>query len=140
VTRVIPAALNRYRRNDAIFPQPESIIMTQFSFQRGETIALALDALTGDPALVSSISAVMKAVAPGRSHPAPGAPVAATFSAALRAADGTIPAGWTLTIPAQISAGLAPGPYVADARLTLPNGDITISDSITLQLRPSVSA
>ncbi len=40
--------------------------MTPYIFQRGETISLALDAVTGDPLSVTAISAAMKAVAPGR--------------------------------------------------------------------------
>ncbi len=36
--------------------------MTPYTYQRGETISLALDAVTGDPADVSAISAAMKPI------------------------------------------------------------------------------
>ena len=40
--------------------------MTPYTFQRGETLSLALDAVTGDPLAVTAIDAVLKAVPPGR--------------------------------------------------------------------------
>ncbi len=66
--------------------------MTPYTFQRGETISLGLDALTGDPLSVSSISAAMKAVAPGRTSVAGNEPVAAAFDIFARAASGDIAA------------------------------------------------
>ncbi|MFC4291497.1 hypothetical protein ACFOWX_03615 [Sphingorhabdus arenilitoris] len=114
--------------------------MTNYIFQRGETISLALDALSGDSLSVSSISAVMKAVAPGRTSAAPGAPVAAAFAIEPRMAGDDNPAGWTLTVPAMVSADLPPGSYIADARLELTDGKVVVSDSITMSIRPSVSA
>jgi hypothetical protein len=36
--------------------------MTTFTFQRGETVSVALDAVQGDPATVTAISAAMKSV------------------------------------------------------------------------------
>jgi hypothetical protein len=118
----------------------EFIIMPQFIFQRGETISLALDALTGDPLTVSDVSAVMKAVAPGRTSVAPDAPVAAAFAIQARAADAENPAGWTLSIPALVSSTLQPGVYAADARLEMANGDIIVSETVDISVRPSVTA
>jgi hypothetical protein len=112
--------------------------MTPYIFQRGETISLALDAVTGDPQTVSSISAAMKAVAPGRTGISPDAPVAAAFSITPRAATADQPAGWNLTIDASFSASLSPGNYLADARLGSAGG-VTITDSIAITIRDSVS-
>ena len=53
--------------------------MTPYTYQRGETISLALDAVTGDSAQITAITAAMKAVPPGRSE----APVTAPIAAAL---------------------------------------------------------
>jgi hypothetical protein len=112
--------------------------MTPYTFQRGETLFLALDAVTGDPLSVTSISAVMKAVPPGRTVVPEGAAVAANFSITPRAAEGDIPAGWTLTIPATISASLAAGAYMADARLEVASG-VIVTEPIAIRIKPSVT-
>ena len=112
--------------------------MTHYTYQRGETISLALDAVTGDPAQIIAISAAMKAVPPGRSEAPATAPVAASFAVTARLAMGGDPAGWTLTIPAIVSASLSPGAYVADARLEVAGG-VIVTESIAIRLRQSVS-
>jgi len=114
--------------------------MTIHTFQRGETISLALDAVAGDPLTATQISAAMKAVAPGRTSAAPGAPVAAAFTINARAADAEHAAGWTMTVPAGVSANLGAGTYVADARVETADGTVTVSDAITIRLLESVSA
>ncbi len=113
--------------------------MIPYTFQRGETISLALDALTGDPLTVGAISAAMKAVAPGRTSISGTEPVAAAFDIFPRAASGDIPAGWTLVIPAATCATLSPGSYLADARIEI-GGTITISETVSIRIKPSVSA
>jgi hypothetical protein len=112
--------------------------MTPYTFQRGETLTLALDAITGDPLSVSGISAVMKAVPPGRTGVPDGTAVAATFAIAPRAAQGDIPPGWTLTIPAATSANLAPGAYLADARLVVAGG-VILTEPVAIRIKPSVT-
>lgn len=113
--------------------------MTSYIFQRGETIMLALDAVAGDPAAVTAMTAHMKAVPPGRTCVDATTPVAAAFSVSSRTAQGAIPAGWTLTIDAAASAELAAGSYLADARLQVAGG-VVITESIGLTIRESVSA
>jgi hypothetical protein len=113
--------------------------MTPYIFQRGETVSLALDAVTGDPLTVTAISAAMKAVAPGRISVSAGTPVAAAFTISPRAAMGDIPPGWTLSIDAAISAALMPGNYLADARLDV-GGGVIITETVAIALRESVSA
>jgi hypothetical protein len=112
--------------------------MTPYIFQRGETISLALDAVSGDPASVTAITAQLKAVPPGRTSVPPGSPIAASFSVTSRAAMGEIPAGWTLTIPAATSALLVTGAYLADARLEVAGG-VVMTESVALRIRPSVT-
>ncbi len=112
--------------------------MTPYIFQRGETISLALDAVSGDPASVTALTAQLKAVPPGRTSVPEGAAIAASFSVAARASDGEAPAGWTLTIPSAASAALPAGSYLADARLEVAGG-VVISESVALRLRPSVT-
>ncbi len=108
--------------------------MTPYIFQRGETISLALDAVSGDPAGVTAITAQLKAVPPGRVTVPAGAAVAASFSIVSRGAE-----GWTLTISAAVSATLSPGAYLADARLVVAGG-VIVTESVALRLRDSVSA
>ncbi len=112
--------------------------MIKYTFQRGETISLALDAVTGDPLVVTGISAAMKAAAPGRTGVAPDAPVAAVFDIAMRTADGETPGGWNLTIPAVQSSNLAPGNYLADAKLTVAGG-VIIADPIGICIKAGVT-
>jgi hypothetical protein len=113
--------------------------MTPFTFQRGETILLALDALEGDPGQVTSINAAMKAVPAGRTMAPASAPVVANFTIASRVATSVNPAGWTLSLSAAQSAALVPGAYVADARLTAAGG-VIITEPVAIRLREAVSA
>lgn len=113
--------------------------MAPYIFQRGETISLALDAVTGDPLSVTAISAAMKAVAPGRTSVNAGTLVAAVFAISPRAAQGDIPPGWSLTVDAAVSAALATGNYLADARLEV-GGGVVITESVAISVRESVSA
>jgi hypothetical protein len=113
--------------------------MPPYIFQRGETISLALDALSGDPTGVTVITAQLKAVAPGRLSVAADAPVAANFAITPRAAAGEVPAGWTLTIPASASAALAAGFYAADARLEVAGG-VIITEQVALRIRDAVTS
>ena len=112
--------------------------MTTYTFQRGETVSIALDAVQGDPATVTSVTAALKPVAAGRTLVDPGATVAATFSVSNRAAAGNIPAGWTLTLSAAISAGLAAGTYLADARLVVAGG-VTITEPVAIRMIDAVT-
>jgi hypothetical protein len=116
----------------------EDIFMTPYIFQRGETISLALDALTGDPLSVTAISAQLKAVPPGRTSVPAGVPISASFSVSSRAISGDIPAGWTLTIPSAASAALPAGAYLADARLEVAGG-VVITESVSLRVRDAVT-
>lgn len=109
--------------------------MKPYVFTRGETILLALDALTGDPLTVTGISAKLRAIAPGRTTIAPSAPVAATFTVTARAANGSVPAGWDLVAA---SSALAAGRYIADARLEIAGG-IIITDMIMVDIREGAS-
>ncbi|RDV06076.1 hypothetical protein DXH95_01110 [Sphingorhabdus pulchriflava] len=112
--------------------------MPPYIFQRGETISLALDAVTGDPLSVTAINAVMKAVPPGRTSVPDSAPVAATFSIIPRAAQADIPPGWTLTIDALTSATLQSGAYLADARLQVAGG-VIVTEPVAIRIKPSVT-
>lgn len=113
--------------------------MIPFIYQRGETISLALDAVSGDPLSVSAITAQLKAVPAGRTTIAANTPVAASFSVTPRAEQADVPAGWTLTIGAATSATLAAGAYLADARLVVAGG-VIVTEPLSLRLRDSVTS
>jgi hypothetical protein len=85
------------------------------NFRIGEDLAVTLDALEGDPGLVTTISAKMKP-----------AKVISNRIVLDDAATGIVmtvtsqgPAGWLVSLPAATTAGLAAGIYGIDARLTL---------------------
>ena len=113
--------------------------MPPYIYQRGETVSLALDVLSGDPASVAAITAQLKAVAPGRLSVAADAPVTASFLITPRAAIDDLPVGWTLTIPASVSAALDAGFYAADARLEVAGG-VIITDQVALRIRDAVTS
>lgn len=112
--------------------------MTPFIFQRGETISIALDAVTGDPGDVTAITAKLKLLPPGRTSVPEGAAAVADFSIVSRPAAGEIPAGCTLTIPASVSASLDPGKYLADAKLEIAGG-IIVTDPVAIRIKSSVT-
>ncbi len=112
--------------------------MTTYTFQRGETVSLALDAVQGDPLTVTSVTAAMKPVAAGRSMIDPASAVAASFVVTPRVAAGGLPGGWTLTIPAAASAALAGGTYLADAKLIVAGG-VTITEPVAVRMIDAVT-
>lgn len=113
--------------------------MNPFVYQRGETISLALDAVSGDPLSVSAITAQLKAVPAGRTTIAANTPIAATFTVTPHAAQGDLPAGWTLTVDAATSTTLTAGAYLADARLVVAGG-VIVTEPVSLRLRDSVTS
>lgn len=108
-----------------------------YTFQRGETVALALAVVSGNPAIVGAVTAAIKPAVEGRALPDPATPVAATFSVAFVAAAGTDPARWLLTLTPAVTAALPAGTYLADARLAV-GGGVTITETIGLRLRDAV--
>ena len=112
--------------------------MTTYTFQRGETVLLALDAVKGDAGTVTSVTAAMKPLAAGRSMIDPATAIAATFAVTTRAAAGGLPGGWTLTIPAAASAALAGGSYLADAKLVVAGG-VTITEPVAIRMIDAVT-
>lgn len=104
--------------------------MSVYTFQRGETIQLALDALS-DPGAVVSVAAKLRKLRQGHSALETGAPLAGVFAVTEHAAEGETPAGWTLTI--EDSTGIAVGHYMADARLVVGSG-IIITDSVRIAI------
>lgn len=109
-----------------------------FEYQRGETIVVALDAVSGDPATVTAITAKLKPLPGGANEIEAAAVPVADFVVTARVASGDIPAGWNLTLSATASAALLPGRYAADARLTV-GGGIEIPSFIIIRIRESVS-
>ena len=85
------------------------------SFRIGEDISVALDALAGDPATASSITAKMKpAKATANRIVLDEGAAALTMSVV---ANGT--EGWIVSLPNTVTAGLTAGLYGIDARLVI---------------------
>jgi hypothetical protein len=104
-----------------------------YTFQRGETLALALDVVSGSFASVTGVTAALKPLAAGRTIVDASAP-ATTLSVA---ANGT--GGWTLTLSATACAALVPGSYVADARLAVGSG-IVITEPVAVRIVEGVTS
>ena len=104
-----------------------------YTFHRGETLSLALDAVTGDPASVTAITAALKPLAAGRTSVDATAPATALSVAA----NGTT--GWTLTLSATACAALTQGSYVADARLVSASG-VVITDPVAIRIVEGVTS
>jgi hypothetical protein len=109
--------------------------MTNYIFQRGETVAVALQVVAGDAATVSAVTAAMKPVAAGRASVDPAAAVAATFEVTFDASGPR----WLLSLSPVVSAALAAGRYVADARLVV-GGGVAITETVALTLRDAVTS
>lgn len=104
-----------------------------YTFQRGETVSLALDVVEGSFGDVTAITAAMKPLAAGRS-----VPDATTPAIALSVMpNGTT--GWTATLAAAQSAVLVPGNYAADAKLTVGSGTI-ITAPVAIRIVEGVSS
>ena len=108
--------------------------VARYTFQRGETISLALDAITGSTADVSSITARIRKLLPGKTDLASTTPVSATFTITTRAATTELPAGWTLTLSATDSATLEAGNYLTDAKMVIAGGTVT-TDPVMLIIK-----
>jgi hypothetical protein len=110
-----------------------------YIFQRGETVSLALAVVSGDPGIVTGVTAAIKPVTPGRGTPDPGVPVAANFSVSFVGAQGNESARWLLTLSPATSAALSAGSYLADARLAM-TGGVSITETVALSVRDAVTS
>lgn len=117
--------------------------MIQYTFHRGEPIALG-DRLEGGALLSGhTMRARMKPVAAQHRDLMPGPPVPAVvpgFSTVLVAAAGPAPAQWLHSLTAAQSAGLAAGEYLFDSSLLLDGGVVWTSEPVRIVLRNAASA
>ncbi len=111
--------------------------VARYTFQRGETFSLGLDAVTGSPSDASAIEARIRKLAAGKTELTSTTPVAETFTITTRAASGSIPAGWTLTLSATDSVNLEAGNYLADAKLTVGAEKITTEPVMLIVKEPA---
>ena len=88
------------------------------NFRIGEDVSVALDALTGDPATVTAITAKMKpAKVTANRIVLDNSAVGITMQVASQG-----PAGWIVSLAYTATANLAAGVYGIDARLTIAGG------------------
>lgn len=84
------------------------------TFRIGADASIALDAVSGDVSIVTDITARMQRVSSNTGNlTGPMIPL----NVAPRAASGSFPAGWNITVPASVTSTLRPGNYAIDAEL-----------------------
>lgn len=110
------------------------------TFRLGADATIMLDAVEGDPAVLSSIAAVMRPMIgqfPALRWAAEGQAV--NLAIAPRPAGDGYPQGWTITVPSAVTAQLAEGLYGIDVRMETPGGtvDITQSTAVIRFTRPA---
>ena len=86
-------------------------------FRVGEDIALELEVASGDPGLVTAVTAAMK---PARITS--NRPVLDDSADGIALAVAPVPNGWTISLANSVSAALPPGIYGIDARLQVAGG------------------
>lgn len=103
-------------------------------FQKGEEIRIALEAVSGDRAIVDTVTAVMRKVRlAGSSVVADrGDPIAVEVVA--REPNGCDRGGWTLTVHADAARDLPAGFYGIDARLVVGGVPIITDQPALIQL------
>lgn len=94
-----------------------------YNFHRGETIVVALDAVSGDVAIVSEATAKIRRLNARRDGFATGA-AASAMTVSPRPASGDVPAGWDISMSGAATANLAPGHYGIEAQLIVGGGVI----------------
>jgi len=94
-------------------------------FRIGEDMVLALDAVSGDPAAASAVTAAIRPAFVGDNRLVLDPNALPLGMAVASQADPA--AGWTVSLPAAQTAVLAPGLYGIDARLSV-GGGVEITD------------
>lgn len=114
-------------------------MIATYTYQRGEPISYALRVKSGDPTGYT-ITAKLKPVGPGENEPpAPSVASVADFTPTFVPAAGEVPAHWILTIDAATSAGLEPGRYITDEKLSFGEVPVNITDPVIIRIKNSVS-
>lgn len=112
-----------------------------YTIQRGETVNIVVEALTGAVADVSAVSAKMKRVQIGRHTVMPGAEVAvaATFTPVVIPASADFLGGWSFGLSAVQTAALTAGLYLMDASFTV-SGNVIIDGPVLIEVKNSAVA
>lgn len=109
------------------------------TYQRGETVTFRLAATDADIATVvglptSDLKAMVKNNVPSET-----APVVVSLSVAVAGAEGTVSAGWTISLSAAQTLGLATGRYVTDVRIVT-GGGVFITSPLAFTIVDAVTA
>ncbi len=111
----------------------------QSSLIRGETYSLALEAIEGDLTGATARANLKPALNGGA--PPDATPATAAFTASK--VDEVTPdggPGWIFTLSPTQTTALAPGSYVADARVTLASGFVDQVDPVRIAVKNRVTA
>lgn len=117
--------------------------ITQYTFQRGEPIAIGDRLESGAVLGGHTMRARMKPVVLAQRDLMPGPAVAVVtpgFTTAFVAAAGAVPAFWLHSLTAAQSADLSAGEYLADSSLLLDGVVIETSEPVRIVLRDAASA
>lgn len=114
-----------------------SISRPIYKVQRGEPITIGREVLSGDPAGYT-VSALLKPTL-GQTIPAASVAPVAEFEVTFEPAAGETRARWLLTVPGLVTADLAPGHFVVDARFALDGETVEITEPAFITLVESVS-
>ncbi len=104
-----------------------------YFIKRGEDLRLTLTAIDGDVDTVVSAIAKMKKAGPNGTVPVATAPIVATLTTTA------ITLGWAFTLTDEQTALLDPGLYVVDAKLDLVNTGVRKTQSVLVEIKPSVT-
>ncbi|VXC63720.1 conserved hypothetical protein [Sphingomonas sp. AX6] len=109
--------------------------MPPYVFQRGETIAVVLEAVgaTAQDIAGIEVTAVLKRAIAQRA-PAANIEAVAEFDVSDIASGSEVDPGWLLRIDAATSATIAPGVYITNGVLTLPGGDVEKTEPLLIQI------
>lgn len=106
---------------------------SNYKVKNGETLTLRLVATEGTITDVVTIECKLKLAGPRGTIPPTTTPVLATFDTI------SITNGWDFVLNSTATAALIPGFYVADATITLTGGEVDKTDSVLIEVMPSVS-
>ncbi len=107
-----------------------------YIIKQGEELDLSLIVSEGDISTVTTVTAVLKLAGPNGSVPSSTAPAVATFDVSDVAAPEI---GWNLLIDSTTTATLKPGFYITNARINLTSGGPLKTDTVLIEIRPSVT-
>ena len=116
-----------------------SIAVAKIAHTRGETVTFGL---RSDPDYDSTetVTCDVKLAINGAQVPADSAAVVASITPVFVASVGEVRAHWLFTLTATVTAGLAAGNYITDAKVVYSDGSVDYPQPLAIQLDGRVTA